>query len=92
MYYRHDENYVLIEKSTEELQGENVLVCGEDLDLSLYDVIVGYENEAHVILRHTKKLRNVDAVVQRLGSMQEHQVEVEVEVDFRLCMIELGLV
>ena len=75
MYYRHDDNYYIIEKSKEELKGDNVLYTEEDFDLDMYDIIVGYVSETGEILRHTKKLRSVDVVLNRLLDLEEKYSE-----------------
>ena len=75
MYYRHDNNYYIIEKSKEELKGDNVLYTEEDFDLNMYDIIVGYVSDKGEILRHTKKLRSVDVVINKLIDLEEKYSE-----------------
>lgn len=75
MYYKHDDNYYIIEKSKDELKGDNVLHTEEDFDLDMYDVIVGYVSDKGEILRHTKKLRSVDVVLNRLLDLEEKYSE-----------------
>jgi hypothetical protein len=74
MYYRHN-NYYIIEKSKEELIGDNVLYAEEDFDLDMYDIIVGYVSDSGEILRHTKKLRSVDVMINRLMDLEQKYSE-----------------
>ena len=74
MYYRHN-NYYIIEKSKDELTGDNVLHAEEDFDLDMYDIIVGYVSDNGEILRHTKKLRSVDVVINRLADLEQKYSE-----------------
>lgn len=92
LYYRHDGNYLLIEKSSEPLEGDNVLYCEDDFDLDLYDVIVGFVQNDGRILRHTKRLRSVDAIERRYNELYEYVSSYNIELDFRLCLLELGLI
>jgi hypothetical protein len=92
MYYRHNEEYRLIEKSTEELQGDNVVTYWEDLNLNLYDVVVGFiQEDTREMLRHTKILKPAEMVADYVKGLEERQVNAELEIDYRLSMIELGL-
>lgn len=92
MYYRHDERFYIIEKSTGELQGDNVVTYWEDLNLNLYDVVVGFIDEAtREMLRHTKILKPAEIVAEYVKEIKERQVNSELETDYRLCMLELGL-
>jgi hypothetical protein len=75
MYYRHDDYYYIIEKSKEELKGDNVLHTEEDFDLDMYDIIIGYISDKGEILRHTKKLRSVDVVLNRLADLEQKYSE-----------------
>ena len=75
MYYRHDDNYYIIEKSKDELTGDNVLYTDEDFDLNMYDIIVGYISDKGEILRHTKKLRSVDVVINKLADLEQKYSE-----------------
>lgn len=75
MYYRHDDNYYIIEKSKDKLTGDNVLYTEEDFDLNMYDIIVGYVSDKGEILRHTKKLRSVDVMINRLLDLEEKYSE-----------------
>ncbi len=93
MYYRYEivnGIYKLSEKSETLLEGENVVSCDEDIDLQLFDVTVGWIQDG-VMLRHTKKIKSDEAVARRLSEIDQRQVEVELETDFRLSMLELGL-
>ncbi len=95
-YYRYEivgDNVFKLngEKSTEPLEGNNVVTCEEDIDLQLFDVTVGFIGENGEMLRHTKKLKTTEVVVQRLNEISQAQVEAEVDIDYRLSMIELGL-
>lgn len=92
MYYRHDSEYHLIEKSQEELQGDNVVKYWEDLNLNLYEVVVGFiQKDTKEMLRHTKILKPVEAIESYINGIKERQVNAELEIDYRLSMIELGL-
>lgn len=92
MYYRYDERFYIIEKSTEELQGDNIVTYWEDFDLNLYDVIVGFIQEStREMLRHTKVLKPVENIESYIKEIKKSQVEAEVEIDYRLCVLELGL-
>ena len=75
MYYRHNDNYYIIKKSKDELTGGNVLYTEEDFDLDMYDIIVGYVSEKGEILRHTKKLRSVDVVINKLADLEQKYSE-----------------
>lgn len=91
MYYRHDENYVLIEKSSAELAGDNIVTCDEDIDLDLFRVVIGFVNDNNVILRHTKFIKNAEDVSRRLTDIDLQQSNTVVDLDFRLSKLELGL-
>ena len=90
-YYRHDANYVLVEKSTTPLEGDNVVTHLEDFNLELYTVTVGYilNGAAEKI---TKKVKDAEALDRKLKAIEERQTEAEIDIDFRLSIIELGLV
>jgi hypothetical protein len=90
-YYRYDERYIIIEKSEKELTGYNVAHASENFDLDLYDVTIGFLSEANEILRDTKKLRGADAIARQLNTISEHNVDMEIDIDFRLSLLELGL-
>lgn len=75
MYYRYDDCYYIIEKSKEELKGDNVLHTEEDFDLDMYDIIVGYVSDKGEILRHTKKIRSVDVMINRLADLEQKYSE-----------------
>lgn len=95
MYYRYeivgDNIYKLCEKSNTPLEGENVVTSDEDVDLQLFDVTVGYIHNGAMI-RHTKKLKGNEVIARRLTEIGERQAESELDIDFRLSIIELGLV
>lgn len=90
MYYKHDENYNVIAKSETPFEGEDSLICDEDFDLQLYDVVICSVYEGRIIW-HIKKLRETDHLVGVIKSLEERQVNAELEIDYRLSMIELGL-
>lgn len=96
MYYRHDGEYLIVQKSNEPLTGDNVLYCEEDFYLELYDVIVGYVGtdleKDNVILKHTKRIKSNEMLLRRLSSIEEQQAEYSLDLDFRLSMLELGLI
>lgn len=91
MYYRYDENYVLIEKSSEPLEGDNTATYWEDIDLDLFKVTIGAIVDG-VIVKVTKKVNNAEALSRRLKEIDEHQAEAEIDIDFRLSLLELGLI
>lgn len=92
MYYRYNEQYTIIEKSETPLEGINVVIYGEDLDFHLYDIIVGHIDEATgEMLKHTKILRSAEVIAQRLQEIDVRQAEAELETDYRLSLLELGL-
>lgn len=91
-YYRYDDKYELIEKTTYAITGNNVVYSYEDIDIHLFRVIVGYIGEDGQMLRHTKLIRNAELVSRQLNEIQNRQVETELDIDFRLSMLELGLV
>ena len=94
MYYRYeivgDNIYKLCEKSIPPLQGENVVTCDEDIDLQLFDVTVGFIHQG-IMTRHTKKLKDTEVVARRFTEIGQRQAESELDIDFRLSIIELGL-
>ena len=94
-YYRYeiiDNNiYRLCEKINTPLEGERVVSCDEDIDLQLFDVTVGFIHDG-VMIRHTKKLKGTEVLACRLTEIDQRQSESELELDFRLSMLELGLV
>ncbi len=97
LYYRYeivsDNIYKLTgEKSQEPLSGERVVFLDEDIDLQLFDVIVGYISSDGNMLRHTKKIKSVEAISRKMLEIIRQQVELEIEADYRLSLIELGLI
>lgn len=81
MYYRHNDNYAIIEKSEVPLEGDNVITFHGDLDIELYDVIVGFISPNGEMLYHTKLLRSVDNIVQRLSFTKEELTSVKGTLD-----------
>jgi hypothetical protein len=70
MYYRHDGNYLLIEKSKTPLTGENVLTCDDDIDIDMFRVIVAFV-EAGKILRYTKLAKSAEELIKYIGQLKE---------------------
>ena len=91
-YYRYNDKYELIEKNTNTITGDNVVYSYEDIDIHLFRVIVGYISEDGQMLRNTKFIRNAELVSRQLYEIQGKQMETELDIDFRLSMLELGLV
>lgn len=95
MYYRFqivgDNIFKLSEKSETPLDGERVVTADEDIDLQLFDVTVGFIQQG-IMIRHTKKLKGTEAVARRLTEIDQRQAESELDIDFRLSIIELGLI
>ena len=69
-HYEYNEDDIIIRK-VDDPTGERIASSQEDFDLLLYDVIIGFLSEKKEILRHTKKLRSVDNVIQRLNAIKE---------------------
>lgn len=63
------------QKTVDELTGDNVLHTEEDFDLDMYDIIIDYVSDKGEILRHTKKLRSVDVVLNRLADLEQKYSE-----------------
>ena len=94
MYYRYEiinGIYKLSEKSETPLEGENVVSCEEDIDMQLFDITVGWIQDG-IMVRHTKKLKGTEVVARRLTEIDQRQAETELETDFRLSVLELGLI
>ena len=92
-YYRYQQDSfrtILTEKSVEPLEGNNVLTSEEDFDLKLYDVFVEYIIEDKIV-KSRKKMKPVEAVENYLHEIKKEQAEAETEIDYRLSLIELGL-
>lgn len=93
MFYSYDDNSVIQAKSTEPFTVSDYACSDEDFDLELYDVTIGFiDEESKEILKNTKKLKGAEAVITYLQRQESRQAEVELDIDFRLSMIELGLI
>lgn len=92
MFYIYDEQSQIISKHETEPDGERVAFSQEDFELSLYDVIIGYIHTTGEILKYHKKLKPAEVVEARILSIENRQAESELDTDFRLSMLELGLV
>ncbi len=96
MYYRYDDKSVLIEKSSEPLAGDNVCLYDGDLDIELYKYIAGLLDENGYMIYHTKYIRPAAELTQYINqlksSIEINQAETELNIDYRLSLIELGLV
>lgn len=91
-YYKYDPNsYIILCKISEETNGENIASCDQDFDLLLCDVIIGYLSNEGKILRYTKKIRSVEVIESLLDNLKLNQIESEIDIDYRLSLIELGL-
>ncbi|MDF2844934.1 MAG: hypothetical protein K0R00_3360 [Herbinix sp.] len=90
-YYRYNDKYELIEKSELPLTGKNIVNSEEDIDIQLFRVIVGYINDEKEMLLNTKFVKGTEVISRRLIEIVQQQVELELETDFRLSMLELGL-
>lgn len=77
-----------MDKSESPIEGDNVVTSEEDLDIGLFRVIVGYIQDGKM-LRHTKFIRDAEAVVRKLNEIQEQQIKNAVESDYRLSLLEL---
>ena len=84
-YYKYDNRGYIIEKSNEVLTGDNVCYCNLDFDLNLYEVVVGYVSETGEILRHTKIIRNTDAIVQKIEAVEK---QLKPTIDYDACTLE----
>lgn len=91
MYYRYNSDYILVEKSIVQLEGDNVVTYWEDLDLDLYKVTVMYISNNGEMLRHTKKMNGDEAMAKRFSTIEEQILKSDIEVDYRLSILELGL-
>jgi hypothetical protein len=92
MYYLYDEeSYEIISKQVEQPEVENYVTYWEDIDIVLYRVIVGVISDDKQMLRHTKFVRDTELLSQKFNSIDNAQAEVNVEVDYRLSLLELGL-
>ncbi len=92
--YRYEQDSmktILIEKSVEPLDGDSVLTSEEDFDLKLYNVFVEYIIEDKIV-KSKKKMKPVEAIEKYLHEIKAEQAEAETDIDFRLCLLELGLV
>ncbi len=99
-YYRYwqEKNRCIVLEKVAENEGEDIAASEEDFELELYDVLIGYMDENKTILKYTKKLKPVETVehllkraVNKTNTLEERQIEAELEMDFRLSMLELGL-
>ena len=77
MYYRHNEDYYITEKSESKLTGDNVAWCEEDFDLGLYGVRIGYLDNTNQILRYTKKLKPAEQVEKYMNEIRSQVAELE---------------
>ncbi|MDF2804582.1 MAG: hypothetical protein K0S61_4487 [Anaerocolumna sp.] len=92
MFYTFNEHSDVISKHIEQPEGDNVAYSTEDYDLNLYDVVIGFVSPQGEILNHTKKLKPAEVVEARILTIENRQAESELDTDFRLSMLELGLV
>lgn len=84
-YYKYNDKYIIVQKSTLPIEGDNVGISKEDFDLGLYDVIIGFLDENNEILRHTKTLRNVDEVARKLNNIEE---KINPSINYEMCTLE----
>ena len=91
-YYKYDPNsYMILSKYSEETKGENIASCDQDFDLLLCDVVIGFLSNDGEILRYTKKIKSVEIIESLLNDIKSKQIESEIDIDYRLSLIELGL-
>ncbi len=91
MYYIHDDNFEVITKQSSKPDIENYVESGEDIDITLFRVIVGFIGEDKQMLRHTKIVKDTALLAQRFNEISDSQAELAVDTDYRLSLIELGL-
>ena len=94
MYYIYEEinGYTVItEQSDVPLMGDNIVTCDEVFELMLYDVFVEHIVDG-ALVKYRKKLKPVEAVENYLHEIKKEQAEAETEIDYRLSIIELGLI
>lgn len=91
MYYIHDNNFEVITKQTTKPDVENYVTYDEDIDITLFRVIVGFIGEDKQMLRHTKIVKDTELLAQRFNEISDSQVELAVDTDYRLSLLELGL-
>lgn len=94
MYYRYDETYKITEKSETLLLGLNVCKSHIDFDLNLYTIVIGLlsENEAvATILYHTESIKPAEQLVRYIQEETTRSMLTDIDIDFRLSLIELGL-
>jgi hypothetical protein len=85
MFYRYNENYIIIEKSETELLGDNVVTYNGDIDIQLFDVVVGFIGPNREMLRHTKILRSVENITNVLNNLKS---EINPSIDINTCTLE----
>jgi hypothetical protein len=92
MYYIHDDSFDIISKQSSKPDIENYVESSEDIDITLFRVIVGFIGKDKQMLRHTKILKDVELIAQRFNEISDSQAELAVDTDYRLSLIELGLI
>lgn len=108
MYYSYNQNtWQLTDKfNTAPTDGTPVLQSDMDYDLDNFDVIIRNVKDGvildvnqpkpkpvPILIQNLQDLRKAnEAAVQRLAEIQQHQAEAELETDYRLSLVELGLV
>lgn len=65
-YYRYNDDCEIIEKSETELVGADIVKYHEDLDINTFKIIVGYIGKDGTMLRHTKIIRDVESVANKI--------------------------
>lgn len=96
MYYRYNDKSVIVEKSETELNGANICTSGVDFNITAYEYVVGNINDAGEVIYYTRCQKPVNELAQYIleldNKLTTMNAELEVDTDFRLSLLELGLV
>jgi hypothetical protein len=92
MYYKyHEQSCIILAKSETPFEQSRFTCHSEiDFDLYLYEVIAGDVSAEGELSRYTQFERE-NYALQRIMKKQEQQDLAQLDLDFRVCKIELGL-
>ncbi len=89
--YKYNDEYIIIEKSAIPLVGDKVCFSDHDFDIQLYDVTVGLIDQNKYITLYTSHAKPSEVLAKNLIIMEINRAAAELDLDFRLSLIELNI-
>jgi translation elongation factor EF-G len=88
MYYRYNEDSVLIEKSKTLLTGNNVCSYEEDFDIELYKYVIALLDESKRIIYYTKLDKPISELTNLISQLNTKVNELNPSIDVNTCTLD----